>query len=94
MAELVSKSGTKSVNWDYFGLDYFGLKLGADGKPVDDGSAVIQSSGKPQTCWHTSDEPPHAPFTSKRSNGRGGQAASTESYTCTNRAADQLFQSR
>ena len=33
---LVSKSGTKNVNWDYFGL-----KLGADGKPVDDGSTVF-----------------------------------------------------
>ena len=40
MAELVSKSGTKSIDWDYFSL-----KLSADGKPIDDGSAIFQS------CW-------------------------------------------
>ena len=38
MAELASKSGTKSVIWNYFGIE-----VGADGKPVDDGSALCQS---------------------------------------------------
>ena len=38
---LVSKSGTKSVDWDYFGL-----KLDAVRKPVDDGSAVFRSCQK------------------------------------------------
>ena len=38
MAKLVSKRGTKSVIWDFFGL-----KLGKDGKPVDDGSAICRS---------------------------------------------------
>ena len=38
---LVSKSGTKSVDWDYFGL-----KLDAVRKPIDDGSAVFRSCQK------------------------------------------------
>ena len=41
MAKLVSKSGTKSVVWDYFGLE-----LGKDEKTVDDGSAVCQNCRK------------------------------------------------
>ena len=41
MAELVSKSSMKSIVWDYFSLE-----LGADGKHVDDGSAVCQSRQK------------------------------------------------
>ena len=53
MAELASKSGTKSVIWNYFGIE-----VGADGKPVDDGSALCQSWWNewlrtPQTCWLT-----------------------------------------
>ena len=36
MAELVSKNGVKSIDWDCFGVE-----LGADRKPVDDGSAVF-----------------------------------------------------
>ena len=40
MAELASKSGTNSVVWETFSLD-----VGADGKPVDNGSALYQS------CW-------------------------------------------
>lgn len=47
MAELVSKSGTKSLVWDYFSL-----KLGANGKPVDDGSAVYRSCGKQVAAKH------------------------------------------
>ena len=39
MAVLANKSGTKSVVWDYFGLE-----VEADRKPVDDCSAVSQ-------CW-------------------------------------------
>ena len=35
VAKLVSKSGTKSTVWDYFGLE-----LGANGKNVNDCSAV------------------------------------------------------
>ena len=35
MAELASKSGTNSVVWDTFGIDVV-----ADGKPVDNGSAL------------------------------------------------------
>ena len=38
MAKLVSKSSTKSVVWDYFGLE-----LGTDEKTVDDGSTVCQN---------------------------------------------------
>ena len=38
MAELAGKSGTKSVIWDYFGIE-----VKADGKPVDNGSAVCRS---------------------------------------------------
>ena len=37
MAELVNITGTKSVAWDYFGLE-----KGADGRVVDDGSAVCR----------------------------------------------------
>ena len=37
MAELDSKSGIKRIVWDYFGLE-----VEADGKPLDDGSAVCQ----------------------------------------------------
>ena len=37
MAELASKSGIKRIVWDYFGLE-----VEADGKPLDDGSAVCQ----------------------------------------------------
>ena len=47
MAELVSKSSSKSINWDYFSLE-----LGADGKPVDDGSAVLQSFQKRVLAKH------------------------------------------
>ena len=36
--ELLSKSRTKSKVWDYFGL-----QKGADGKPLDDGSAVCRT---------------------------------------------------
>ena len=38
MTELADKSGTKSVVWGYFGIE-----VGADGKLVDNGSAV---------CWN------------------------------------------
>ena len=38
MSELVPKSGTKSVVWDYFGLE-----RGADGKPIDDGKVVCRT---------------------------------------------------
>ena len=52
MAKLVSKSGTESVVWDYFGLE-----LGKDEKTVDDGKIVEnkckQTTRTPQTCWHT-----------------------------------------
>ena len=37
MAELVNKSGTKRVAWDYFSL-----RVGTDGKPFEDGSAVCR----------------------------------------------------
>ena len=47
MAEVASKSGTKSLVWDYFGL-----QLGADGKPVDDGSAVCRSCRKRVLAKH------------------------------------------
>ena len=36
--KLLSKSGTKSKVWDYFGL-----QKGADGKPLDVGSAVCRT---------------------------------------------------
>ena len=36
--ELVKKSGTKSVVWDFFGLEQ-----GRDGKPIDDGSVICRS---------------------------------------------------
>ena len=35
MADLVSKPGTKSIVWDYFGL-----KKGTNGETVDDGMAI------------------------------------------------------
>ena len=47
MAKLVSKSGTKSVVWDFFGLE-----LGKDGKPVDDGSAICRSCRKRVLAKH------------------------------------------
>ena len=47
MAEVASKSGTKSLVWDYFGL-----QLDADGKPVDDGSAVCRSCRKRVLAKH------------------------------------------
>ena len=47
MAKLVSKSGTKSVVWDYFSLE-----LGTDGKPVDDGSAICRSCRKQVLAKH------------------------------------------
>ena len=57
MAKLVSKSGTNSVVWDYFGLE-----LGKDEKLsmmlyariVD--NKCEQSTRTPQTCWHTSEQ--------------------------------------
>ena len=45
--QLVSKSGMKSIV-----LYYCGLKLGADGKPVDDGSAICQSCRKRVLAKH------------------------------------------
>ena len=45
--QLVSKSGTKSIIWDYLGLE-----LGADGKPVDDGSAICRSYRKRVLAKH------------------------------------------
>ena len=47
MAKLVSKSGTKSVVWDFFGLE-----LRKDGKPVDDGSAICRSCRKRVLAKH------------------------------------------
>ena len=44
MAELVAKNGTKSIVWDYFGLE-----RGEDGKPIDDDSAICRSCRK-RTC--------------------------------------------
>ena len=41
MAKIVSKRGTKSVVWDFFGVE-----LGKDGKPIDDGSAICRSCRK------------------------------------------------
>ena len=48
----------KSVVWDYFGLE-----LGTDGKPsmmavlyAENGKKCKQSTGTPQTCWHTSEQ--------------------------------------
>ena len=35
--ELLNKSGTKSKAWNYFGL-----QKGANGKPIDNGSAVCR----------------------------------------------------
>ena len=35
MSELIAKSGTKSIVWDYFRLE-----RGPDGKPTDDGKVV------------------------------------------------------
>ena len=35
MAELVSKTGTNSIDWDCFGLE-----LGADGKTINDSTAI------------------------------------------------------
>ena len=37
MAILLSKTGTKSIAWDYFSL-----KKGADGKPVDEVITICQ----------------------------------------------------
>ena len=37
MVELVNKTVTKSVAWDYFGLE-----KGADGRVGDDGSAICR----------------------------------------------------
>ena len=41
MADLVSKPGTKSLVWDYFAL-----KKGINGEPVDDGTAICRSCRK------------------------------------------------
>ena len=41
MTDLVSKPGTKSIVWDYFGL-----KKGANGEIVDDGTATCRSCRK------------------------------------------------
>ena len=45
--QLVSKSGTKSIVWDYCGLE-----LGADGKPVNDRSAICRSCRKRVLAKH------------------------------------------
>jgi len=37
MGELLGKTGTKSVAWNYFGL-----VKGADGRAVDDGTAICR----------------------------------------------------
>ena len=47
MAELVNKTRTKSVAWDYFGLE-----KGADGRVVDDGSAVCRLCRKRMLAKH------------------------------------------
>ena len=47
MAELVSKNGVKSVDWDCFSVE-----LGAGRKPVDDGSAVFRSCRKRVLAKH------------------------------------------
>ena len=47
MAKLVSKSSTKSVVWDFFGLE-----LGKDGKPIDDGSPICRSYRKRVLAKH------------------------------------------
>ena len=40
-SELVAKSGTKSINWDYFRLE-----RGKNGKSVDDGNAICRCCRK------------------------------------------------
>ena len=47
MADLVSKSGTKSVVWQYFGL-----RKGTDGVAIDDGTAVCCSCRKIVSAKH------------------------------------------
>ena len=47
MADLVSKSGTKSVVWQYFGL-----RKGTDGVAIDDGTAVCHSCRKTVSAKH------------------------------------------
>ena len=45
MTELASKSGTKSIIWDYFGLE-----VEPDEKPVSDGSVVLPELLKAIAC--------------------------------------------
>ena len=47
MADLVSKSGTKSVVWQYFGL-----RKGTDGVAIDDGTVVCRSCRKTVSAKH------------------------------------------
>ena len=47
MADLVSKSGTKSVVWQYSGL-----RKGTDGVAIDDGTAVCRSCRKTVSAKH------------------------------------------
>ena len=47
MADLVSKSGTKSVVWQYIGL-----RKGTDDVAIDDGTAVGRSCRKTVSAKH------------------------------------------
>ena len=47
MAELVNKTGTKSIAWDYFSLE-----KGADWRVVDDGSAICHLRRKRVLAKH------------------------------------------
>ncbi len=47
MADLVSKPGTKSVVWQYFGL-----KKGSGGEAIDDGSGICRSCRKTVAAKH------------------------------------------
>ena len=47
MGELLGKTGTKSVAWDYFGL-----AKGADGRAVNDGTAICHLCQKCALAKH------------------------------------------
>ena len=48
MSELIAKSGTKSIVWDYFGLE-----RGPDGKPIDDGNVVCRTCRRRVMARHS-----------------------------------------
>ena len=98
MTELASKSGTKSIIWDYFGLE-----VEPDEKPVSDGSVVLPELLKAIACKTrkylklvgslTNKPPALYSLVKVAMEGKGKQPA-CKATTGPQRAANERFKSR